>query len=388
MSEKRPGRDINILIVDDTPDNLRLLSQILSARQYHVRVATGGERALESVRMATPDLILMDIKMPGMNGFEVCRRLKADSTMREIPVIFISALDDVADKVQAFAVGGVDYITKPFQHEEVLARVETHLSLRSLQMQLERANQKMAQELVLAGQLQATFLPDRLPEIPGWQFAVTLEPAHETSGDFYDLFALPDGRLGLLVADVVDKGVCAALFMALTYALFRSQAQEYPYEPAQVLQAVNRHIMTDTHANQFVTAFYGVLDPASGRLIYGNAGHCPPLLLNQTRPSSCEWLDNLGIPLGLLETFDWGQREVVLEPGAALVLYTDGVIEAENEDEALYGRERLLALAQRHVNRTAGALRDVIVADVRAFREKRPLLDDSAVLVVRRDAQQ
>lgn len=130
----------DILIVDDTPDNLRLLSQILSERRYRVRAVTGGERALASVRLARPDLILLDIKMPDVDGFTVCRALKADRNTADIPVIFISALDDVADKVQAFAAGGVDYVTKPFQWEEVLARVETHLALRRLQQKLERAN--------------------------------------------------------------------------------------------------------------------------------------------------------------------------------------------------------------------------------------------------------
>ena len=126
----------NILLVDDTPDNLRLLSQILSERQYRVRAVTSGERALESVQLVPPDLILLDIRMPGMDGFEVCRALKENQKTQNIPVIFISALDDVADKVQAFAVGGVDYITKPFQYEEVVARATTHIALRQMQKEL------------------------------------------------------------------------------------------------------------------------------------------------------------------------------------------------------------------------------------------------------------
>ncbi|MBN2005373.1 MAG: hybrid sensor histidine kinase/response regulator [Anaerolineae bacterium] len=126
----------NILIVDDTPANLRLLSNMLTEQGYKVRAVVNGQMALTTTRAIPPDLILLDINMPGMNGYEVCQRLKMDEETRPIPIIFISALDEVQDKVKAFTVGGVDYITKPFQFEEVLARVETHLSLCRLQKEL------------------------------------------------------------------------------------------------------------------------------------------------------------------------------------------------------------------------------------------------------------
>jgi len=133
----------DILVVDDTPANLRLLSGMLSEQGYKVRSAPNGKLALMGVRAAPPDLILLDINMPGMNGYEVCQQLKGDPRTRDIPIIFISALDQTEDKVQAFTLGGVDYITKPFQIEEVLARVETHLSLHRLQQQLAAANQEL-----------------------------------------------------------------------------------------------------------------------------------------------------------------------------------------------------------------------------------------------------
>ncbi|MBN1872780.1 MAG: response regulator [Anaerolineae bacterium] len=134
----------NILIIDDTPANLRLLSQMLGQSGYKVRAVTDGERALAAIELNPPDLILLDIMMPGLNGYEVCTRLKLQPKTREIPVIFISALDEPLDKVRAFTAGGVDYVTKPFQLEEVLARVGTHLYLRKLQIDLEEANIKLA----------------------------------------------------------------------------------------------------------------------------------------------------------------------------------------------------------------------------------------------------
>jgi signal transduction histidine kinase len=137
----------NILIVDDTPANLRLLSNMLTEQAYKVRAVINGAMALTAARLAPPDLVLLDINMPGMSGYEVCQALKQDPRTCDIPVIFISALDEVRDKVKAFTVGGVDYITKPFQLEEVLARVETHLALQNLQRQLQSANQELAQRL-------------------------------------------------------------------------------------------------------------------------------------------------------------------------------------------------------------------------------------------------
>ncbi|MGW8178322.1 MAG: response regulator, partial [bacterium] len=207
MNNKRSEPSGDILIVDDIPANLRLLSQMLSDQGYSVRAVTSGIRALESVEAVPPDLILLDIRMPEMNGYQVCERLKANEKTSDIPVIFISAMSEIQDKVQAFKVGGVDYITKPFQLEEVLVRTETHLSLQHLQKSLQDTNQKLERELILAGELQASFMPSKLPQIPGWQFAAEIKPARETSGDFFDVFRLPEDHIGFLVADVVDKGV-------------------------------------------------------------------------------------------------------------------------------------------------------------------------------------
>ena len=137
----------SILIVDDTRANLRLLAGMLAKQGYKVRPVPNGPLALSAAKLDPPDLILLDINMPGMNGYEVCRRLKADEETSDIPIIFISALDDTTDKVKAFMMGGVDYITKPFKIEEVIARVETHLTLRNLQKQLEQMNEQLEQRV-------------------------------------------------------------------------------------------------------------------------------------------------------------------------------------------------------------------------------------------------
>ena len=385
MSEQRAHADKDILIVDDTPANLRLLSQMLTEGGYNVRAATSGARALDSVRIAPPSLILLDIRMPEMDGYQVCEQLKADQRSRDIPVIFISALDDIQDKLKAFKVGGVDYITKPFQVEEVLARTEPHLALRQLQKELLDANQKFECELNLAGKMQASFLPAEFPEIPDCEIVAKWRPASETSGDFYDFLPLPGGLLGLLIADVVDKGVGAALFMVLSWSLIRTYAREYLTRPELAFQAVNRRILMDTVAEQFVTVFYGVLDPANGDFIYCNAGHNPPFLMNSQLERGAQRLKATGPPLGIFEDQIWERGSVKILPGDTLVLYTDGVTDAQNSHGEFYDRRRLTRSIESKTAMSALQIRDGILSDVYDFMGDERLFDDIALVVLKRE---
>ncbi len=378
-------RRASILLVDDNPANLRLLAQILGERGHHVRAVPSGPRALDSVRVDPPDIILLDIRMPGMDGYEVSRRLKADPASARVPVLFISALDEIQDKVKAFSAGGQDYVTKPFQLEEVVARVETHLALHALQRDLEQANRRMEQDLLLAAQVQASFMPGKLPDLPGWEMAVSLLPAKLISGDFYDVIVLPGGDVALLIADVVDKGVGAALYMAMSIALLRTALAEFPDEPGRVCEAVSRQLHGYASGNQFVTVFLGILDPQSGRLVYSNAGHNPPLLLGDTHPEGLVQLKKTGLALGVLEDSAWQSQCAQLEPGDALILYSDGITDAENERQEFYRLHRLMAVAGDNAPRPAAAIRDAILASVQEFMGAAEQSDDMALLVVARN---
>lgn len=374
----------HILIVDDTPANLRLLSQILSERGHHVRAVMNGARALASIELDLPELVLLDIRMPGMDGYEVCQALKSSPRTRDIPVIFISALDAIPDKVRAFQCGGIDYITKPFQLDEVVVRVETHLALRRLQHNLQQANRRMERELAMAAQVQASFMPKQLPQLQGWQFAATLVPAKLTSGDFYDLIRLPGGRVGILIADVVDKGVGAALFMAMSSTLLRTYAAEQPDHPAQVFAEVNRRLLEYTGINQFVTVFLGILDPRTGEMAYSNAGHCPAALLSPRQEPPIRWLKNTGPPLGIIEEASWQEERLKLAQGDTLVLYTDGITEAQDEAGEFYRLERLETQVQAQGHRQAEGMRDGLLGHVQAFIGSASQSDDIALIVVKR----
>jgi NarL family two-component system response regulator LiaR len=247
--------------------------------------------------------------------------------------------------------------------------------------------QKVGQELALAWEIQASFLPNVLPHVPGWQLAATLEPARETSGDFYDFIPLPNGRLGLLVADVTDKGVGAALVMALSCTLIRTYALEYDTQPDLVLSAVNRRILEDAHTDLFVTIFYGILDPDDGTLTYCNAGHNPPYVLRAQSSDLLPGLIRTGIPVGIFEDTTWQRGTVQLMPGDVLVLYTDGVTDAQNQQGASLGRERLLEIAQANLRRPAQAMLEALIAGVHEFAGNGPQFDDIALVVVARDAR-
>jgi serine phosphatase RsbU (regulator of sigma subunit) len=250
------------------------------------------------------------------------------------------------------------------------------------------AYQRVSQELALAGKIQSSFLPDELPTMPGWELAVSLLPARETSGDFFDLIPLADGKVGILIADVADKGVGAALYMALTRTLIRTYAIEFDDEepqPEVVFFAVNGRILSDAHADLFVTAFYGVLDPATGILTYTNAGHNPPYLLRSHGEMSIDALPATGMPIGVEEDQLWERVSVALQPGESLVLYTDGVTDSQNCDGQFYESDRLLALLNEGMGKTAHELQDSILTAIHDWTLNAQQFDDITLMVLTRD---
>jgi serine phosphatase RsbU (regulator of sigma subunit) len=264
---------------------------------------------------------------------------------------------------------------------------------RSLQMvgflnQAARALQAVSlrrQELVLAGRVQTSLLPDRLPEISGWEITATWRPARETSGDFYDVILLPDNRVGLVIADVVDKGMGAALMMALSRTLLRTYAADYPDEPERVLQVTNRRFLMDVDAGMFVTLFYGVLEPSTGLLTYCNAGHMPPFIFIPGEDSAHQ-LPRTGIPLGIEIDTQWQRSLVQIPPGGILLLYTDGITDAQNQSEEFFGEKRLLDTVRRQSHaRTSRPISDALISSVYEFAGGQPQVDDITLMVLTRE---
>ena len=247
------------------------------------------------------------------------------------------------------------------------------------------AHERVQQELALAWQIQSSFLPHEVPLVPGWQLAATLRPASETSGDFYDFISLSNGHLGVLVADVADKGVGAALYMALSRTLIRTYAVEYPKQPELAIGAANRRILEDSETSMFVTVFYGVVDPATGLLTYCNAGHSPPYILRAEEGNSVQSLGRTGMALGVTEDVIWERESVSLSPGDVLLLYTDGITDAGDAHGAFFGRERLGEIARSSKGGSAQAMQETIIEEIQGFVGEAPQFDDMTLMIVIRD---
>ena len=243
----------------------------------------------------------------------------------------------------------------------------------------------MERELVMAGRIQADILPEEAPKIPGYEVVASLVPAHETSGDFYDFIPLTGRKWGLVVADVTDKGMGAALFMALSSTLIRTYAVRFPTLPALTLSAVSDRLLSDTRGSMFVTAFYGILEPHTGRLVFANAGH-PPGCLITTRKGrkSIDQLRPTGMALGVSDDAHWKQKEMRMGAGDVLILYTDGMTESQNARGEYYGDDRVIDAALGRIDGSAQEIMDALLADIHRFVGHAPRHDDIALIVVRR----
>ncbi len=373
-----------ILIVDDEPFNLDYLQQELEDLDCDTRRAGNGRQALEEIAARTPDLVLLDIMMPEMDGFEVLARLKGNEAWRDLPVIVISAMDDMESVAKGIRMGAEDYLPKPFEPILLQARIAACLEEKRLRDRELLHLQRINEELTLAWQVQSGFLPAPLPTVPGWELAAALQPSRETSGDFYDFIVLPNGKLGILVADVSDKGMGAALFMVLSRTLMRTFAT-HSSSPREVLRATNRRILADIHTDQFVTVFYGILDPVSGALDYCSAGHTPAYVLGARSQGAAHSMPRTGMPLGVLEDQDWEQRTVQLARGDMLIVYTDGVTDAQDAHGEFFGAERLLEVAQANLGRAALDVQRALLSAVAEFAQGAHQSDDVAVAVLVRE---
>jgi len=239
------------------------------------------------------------------------------------------------------------------------------------------------QELAAAARIQSDLLPAHMPKLEGWDFAARLESARDTSGDFYDIIPLANNHWGVVIADVSDKGMGAALFMAMSSTLIRTYATQYPTLPALTISTVNERILNDTRSDMFVTAFYGVLEPNTGRLRYVNAGHNPPLLVSNQKGKTIDRLRATGMALGVMGDMIWKQKVTRLLPGDVLVLYTDGLTDAQNLFGEFYDERRLLSLIRKSWHSSRDIL-SAILKDLDSFAGGNQRLDDITLVVIRR----
>ncbi len=324
--------------------------------------------------------------MPGLDGYEVCRRLRQVPETAEVPIMFLSSLEEVQNKTHGFEVGANDYLTKPFEMLEVKARVRSLLKAKAYQ---DAVKEQIASELRVAREIQMGMLPHDFTAVENpyhVHFGTALEPAREVGGDLYGLCTDGPERLGIFVGDVSGKGIPASMFMIRTISLARLLARQIA-QPEAILARLNDELAADNPHEMFVTFLYAVFEPGSGRLTLANAGHCRPVLLRPGQPP--RWaVSHLGTALGLEPGLEFERVELKLGPGDALILYSDGVTEAFNPQEECYGNERLLADAGALSEQPAPAICQGLLQKVRAFAGSAAQSDDIAIFILKHDSQE
>jgi sigma-B regulation protein RsbU (phosphoserine phosphatase) len=330
-----------ILIVDDTAVNVMFLQNVLESEGFRTITAVDGPSARELSRTEAPDLILLDVMMPGESGFETCAKLKSDPKTVDIPVIFLSALDDVKSKVRGLKIGGVDYVSKPVHGEEVLARVRVHLRIRENNRAMARQHHARMEELHDAQQA-ILVRPEECPEA---SFAVFYEPMETAGGDFYDVLPLDSGAFGYFVADVSGHGVSAAFLTSAIKALLRQHTGPL-FSPEDTLRGIDAVMRQMLGEEQYLTACYANLNPRTGRLLVVSAGHPPVIVVNASGQAQILQMDS--DPLGIFSALVIQRKEVRVAPGDRFFLYTDGLIESAPGAGRGDGLARLVDSCVRH----------------------------------------
>jgi sigma-B regulation protein RsbU (phosphoserine phosphatase) len=311
-----------------------------------VRVATNGAKALElAAADPAPDLILLDVMMPGIDGFEVCTRLKASEATREIPVVFLTGQTEIEDETRGFEVGGVDYIHKPFSPAVMKARVHTHLVLRGIRERLAKQLAAMTKELETARQIQLSILPQEMPKVTGLDIASRYLPMTEVAGDFYDFILVDDKRLGAFVGDVSGHGTSAALIASMLKIALAAQSG-FASDPALVLSGLNQ-ALCGKFQGHFITAAYIFIDTEKKVIRYAGAGH-PPLVLHDESAGSARSFEENGLMLGAFSFATYSSAEFPFHEGMSALLYTDGILEMCGASGEEFGIDRLTHFTQEH----------------------------------------
>lgn len=385
-----------ICIVDDNLVNRKLLSGILKKEGYELIEAADGEEAIGLTMKELPDLILLDIIMPKKDGYQVCAELKKDARSTHIPVIFLSAKTQVEDKIKGLDLGGADYVTKPFDRGEVLARVRTQLNIARLTREIVEANdelmrkqRRLNEDLEAAAGIQQSLLPHGAPEMENVSVAWRFMPCDSIGGDIFNVIRLDETRWGIYMLDVSGHGVPSALVTVSASQLLRPQRgllmkkaiQPPPYYeirgPSEVLDLLDREYPIERF-NKYFTITYLILDVEAGLIRYSNAAHPPPILLR--RDGRLELLEEGGTIIGMGGVLPFEEGEKRVDPGDKLFIYTDGIPEYEDETGQLYGQERFVEALLQLRERPIAEVVDGVIDALMAYGNNHPPRDDVTLL--------
>ncbi len=367
-----------ILVVDDEPLNINILVDLLKG-EYKMMAAKNGLQALKAARSKNkPDLILLDIMMPEMDGYEVCATLKSDEATKDIPIMFVSAMNEDSDETKGFELGAIDYITKPISPSILKARVQTQLELKKAQQLIKAQQERMQDELNIARDIQLSMVPKSFPEYDSIDIYAQLEPAREIGGDLYDVFMIDNESLCLCVGDVSGKGAPAALFMAMAKTLIKSYASS-DLSTASIVTRVNDELCLNNDESLFVTLFVSILNINTGELRYTNAGHNYPYIIKEDK-TLITINQKHGPIVAAMDELIYKEDTLTLDKNDTLFLFTDGVTEAMNADEELYGEERLENFLAKSDVRDVKQTINSLLKDIELYEDGNPQTDDITLL--------
>jgi sigma-B regulation protein RsbU (phosphoserine phosphatase) len=365
------------LIADDQPDVLEALRLLLKSEGYQIEAANSPAAVLDKLQSGPFDVLLMDLNYArdttsGQEGLDLLARIQdIDKTL---PVVAMTAWGSVELAVAAMQRGVGDFVLKPWENARLLLTLRNQIEKGQLKRTELRREREEVEEAKAVGE---ALLPRTIPEVPGVDIAATSQPMRAVSGDYFDVLELGAGKLGLCIADIVGKGVPAALLMSNVQATVRALASA-SVAPSNLVAKLNRSVHRNTTPGKFATAWYCVLDMSSRTITYTNAGHCPAILVRTS--GEVERLAAGGAVLGVFPEWAYEQATVPLASGDRLVLFTDGVTEAANARDEEFGEERLAQLTSALRDRGAHELKNRILQTVASFTGGRA--QDDATLVV------
>ena len=377
-----------ILVVDDEPDLERLMLQRMRREirrgKFEFVFAHNGVEALERLNEDPGiDMVLSDINMPEMDGLTLLDQIpKVNPNIRSV---IVSAYGDMKNIRTAMNRGAFDFVTKPLDFDDLRVTIDRTLRhLKMLREALESRDKLIAleNELSVGRAMQQAILPTRFPNLDEYQIYGNMEPARDVGGDFFDILALPDDRVGIAIADVSGKGVPAALFMMSSRTLLKGAAIGRT-APDEVLSEVNDLLNENNETSMFVTLFFATYHPGSGTLVFSNAGHNPPLIIHPDGSHSM-FGSTADIALGVIPEVSYKQASIRLEPGDMALFYTDGVTEAENEAQEQFDLERLAGLFRDSPPTSAQEANDAVFRAVNEFSGTAPQFDDITCLTLYR----
>lgn len=349
-----------VLIVDDYPKTLELLQMLLADSGLTILTATSGKAAKQLIGETRPDLILLDILIPDLDGYQLCSELKANPVTADIPVIFLTALSNREDILRGLRVGAVDYITKPFDLEEVSLRIKIHLELQSAKETIVRLNKDLSgrnaeyeKEVAQAVQFITAILPPPMVKPVGLDYKFL--PSQRLGGDTINYFFLDEEHIAIYLLDVSGHGLVSALLSMSLNNVLRSQSLPGIdfLQPTDVLNDLNKKFRMELQDGKYFTIWYGVYNIKTKTLTYASGGHAPPILITTSENrKSTRSLEAVGLPIGLFDSCQIQEFSTTLKQNDALYIFSDGVFEIESAEGLPLGYDGLKSLLlQQHMKK-------------------------------------